>query len=152
MHWRRKWQPTPVFLPGETHGRRSLVGCSPWGRTESDTTEETWQQHTHNFGRILPNQKLCSDGQLYGWDIALARLHQMGFCHMGSSSSCKPPYVECITCVWEPCLTLDQSNQPLHSPTHIAVDLERSFSLWTHKSKLTRTSNRLYIQQGGRGL
>ena len=41
MHWRRKWQPTPVFLPGESHGRRSLVGCSPWGRTESDTTEAT---------------------------------------------------------------------------------------------------------------
>ena len=34
----------PVFLPGESHGRRSLVGCSPWGRTESDTTEATWQQ------------------------------------------------------------------------------------------------------------
>ena len=31
MHWRRKWQPTPVFLPGESHGRRNLVGCSPWG-------------------------------------------------------------------------------------------------------------------------
>ena len=43
MHWRRKWQPTPVFLPGESHGRRSLVGCSPWGCTESDTTEATWQ-------------------------------------------------------------------------------------------------------------
>ena len=42
--WRRKWQPTPVFLPGESLGRRSLVGCSPWGRTESDTTEATWQQ------------------------------------------------------------------------------------------------------------
>ena len=32
MHWRRKWQPTPVFLPGESQGRGSLVGCSPWGR------------------------------------------------------------------------------------------------------------------------
>ena len=32
--WRRKWQPAPVFLPGESHGRRSLVGCSPWGHTE----------------------------------------------------------------------------------------------------------------------
>ena len=41
MHWRRKCQPTPVFLPGESHGRRSLVGCSPWGRTESDMTEAT---------------------------------------------------------------------------------------------------------------
>ena len=37
--WRRKWQPTPVFLSGESHGRRSLVGYSPWGHKESDTTE-----------------------------------------------------------------------------------------------------------------
>ena len=39
MHWRRKWQPTPVFLPGESQGQGSLVGCSPWGCWESDTTE-----------------------------------------------------------------------------------------------------------------
>ena len=41
VHWRRKWQPTPVFLPGESQGRESLVGCCLWGRTESDTTEAT---------------------------------------------------------------------------------------------------------------
>ena len=41
MHWRRKWQPTPVFLPGESQGRGSLVGCRLWGGTESDTTEAT---------------------------------------------------------------------------------------------------------------
>ena len=41
MHWGRKWQPTPVFLPGESQGRGSLVGCRLWGRTESDTTEAT---------------------------------------------------------------------------------------------------------------
>ena len=41
MHWRRKWQPTPVFLPGESQGRGSLVGCRLWDRTESDTTEVT---------------------------------------------------------------------------------------------------------------
>ena len=39
MYWRRQWHPTPVLLPGKSHGRRSLVGCSPWGREESDTTE-----------------------------------------------------------------------------------------------------------------
>ena len=39
MHWRRKWQPTPVFLPGESQGRGSLVGCRLWDRTESDTTK-----------------------------------------------------------------------------------------------------------------
>ena len=37
--WRRQWHPTPVLLPGKSHGWRSLVGCSPWGRKESDTTE-----------------------------------------------------------------------------------------------------------------
>ena len=37
--WRRQWQPTPVLLPGKSHGRRSLVGCSPWGRQELDMTE-----------------------------------------------------------------------------------------------------------------
>ena len=41
LHWRRQWQPTPVFLPGESQGRGSLVGCRLWGRTESDTTEAT---------------------------------------------------------------------------------------------------------------
>ena len=41
MHWRRKWQPPPVFLPGESQGQRNLVGCCQWGRTESDTTEAT---------------------------------------------------------------------------------------------------------------
>ena len=37
---RRKWQPTPVFLPGKSHGQRSLLGCSPWDRKESDMTEQ----------------------------------------------------------------------------------------------------------------
>ena len=41
---RRQWHPTPVLLPGKSHGRRSLEGCSPWGRWESDTTE---QLHFH---------------------------------------------------------------------------------------------------------
>ena len=41
MHWRRQWQPTPVYLPGESQGRGNLVGCRLWGRTESDMTEVT---------------------------------------------------------------------------------------------------------------
>ena len=40
MHWRRKWQPAPVFLFGESQGWRSLVGCRLWGRTESDMTKQ----------------------------------------------------------------------------------------------------------------
>ena len=41
LHWRRKWQPTPVFLPGESQEQGSLVDCRLWGRTELDTTEAT---------------------------------------------------------------------------------------------------------------
>ena len=48
MHWRRKWQPTPVFLPGEPQGWGSQMGCRLWGHTESDTTEVT-QQKKNNF-------------------------------------------------------------------------------------------------------
>ena len=56
MHWRRKWQPTPVFLPGESQGLGSLVGCRLWGRTESDTTEATQQQQQQQC--VSVNSKL----------------------------------------------------------------------------------------------
>ena len=49
-HW-RKWQPTPVFLPRESQGQRSLVGCRIWGHTESDTTEATLQQQETGLER-----------------------------------------------------------------------------------------------------
>ena len=52
MHWRRKWQPTPVFLPGESQGRWSLVGCRLWGHTELDRTKATWQQQ-HTVAHLL---------------------------------------------------------------------------------------------------
>ena len=58
---RRQWHPTPVLLPGKSHGRRSLVGCSPWGREESDTTERL---HFHFslscFGKGDSNPLQCS--------------------------------------------------------------------------------------------
>ena len=44
VSWRRKWQPTPVFLPGESQRERNLLGCCLWGCTELGTTEATWQQ------------------------------------------------------------------------------------------------------------
>ena len=43
--WQGAWQPTPVFLPGESHGQRGLAGYSPWGRKESDTTERLNHHH-----------------------------------------------------------------------------------------------------------
>ena len=47
----RKWQPTPVFLPGELHGQRSLAGYSLWGHKESDTTKRLTHTHTHTANR-----------------------------------------------------------------------------------------------------
>ena len=54
MHWKRKWQPTPVFLPGESQGRQSLVGCHLWGCTELDMTEATQQQQQQSLSLNLP--------------------------------------------------------------------------------------------------
>ena len=48
MPWRSKWQPTPVFLPGESPGQRSLVGPTPWGCKESDTTKHKHAQSGPN--------------------------------------------------------------------------------------------------------
>ena len=47
LSWKRKWHPTPVFLPGKSHGHRSLAGYSPWGREESDTTEQLSTHKLH---------------------------------------------------------------------------------------------------------
>ena len=58
--WRRAWQPTPVFLPGESHGQRSLAGCSPWGHKESDTTEQL-STHTQGCRKLRVGW-----GELYG--------------------------------------------------------------------------------------
>ena len=62
--WRRKWQPTPVFLPGESHGRRSLVGHSPRGRKESDTTERLHFTHSTPVANSVMTMKNISR---YGW-------------------------------------------------------------------------------------
>ena len=55
--WRREWLSTPVFLPGEFHGQRSLVGHSPWGHKESDTTEQLTHTHTHTRTHTSINTK-----------------------------------------------------------------------------------------------
>ena len=61
MSWRRQWQPTPVLLPGKSHGQRSLVGCSPWGREESDMTE---QLHFHAL-----EKEMATHSSVLAWRI-----------------------------------------------------------------------------------
>ena len=69
MLWRRKWQPTPVFLPGESQGQRSLVGCPLWGRTESDTTEATQHQQQYSVFEYFFKYRNFngSSGLLWWW-------------------------------------------------------------------------------------
>ena len=57
---RRQWHPTPVLLPGKSQGRRSLVGCSPWGRYESDTTERLFTSHFHALEKEMATHSKCS--------------------------------------------------------------------------------------------
>ena len=70
LHWRIKWQPTPIFLPGESQGQRSLVGCRLWGHTESDMNKPTQQQQQQGsrvltLSRVLILQQKTLQG-LYG--------------------------------------------------------------------------------------
>ena len=68
--WRRKWQPIPVFLPGECHGQRSLVDCSPWGPYEWDRTERLHFHFSLSFieeGNDSPLQHSCLPGKSHGW-------------------------------------------------------------------------------------
>ena len=72
--WRRWWHPTPVLLPGESHGWRSLVGCSPWGCEESDTTE--WL-HFHAL-----EKEMATHASVLAWRIPGTR--EPGLPSMGS--------------------------------------------------------------------
>ena len=61
--WRRAWQPTPVFLPGESHGQRSLEGYSPQGRTELDMTQVTSHAHITNTTCVFRKQRVLTSVQ-----------------------------------------------------------------------------------------
>ena len=72
MHWRRKWQPTSVFLPRESQGWGSLVGCRLWGRTESDTTEATAAAAAAlslAFSQMSTPFQICTDQSIFGIPI-----------------------------------------------------------------------------------
>ena len=64
ISWRRAWQPTPVFLPGESHGQRSLAGYSPWGHRESDTTEQL------SMRASMQSFSVVSDSLRSPWNVA----------------------------------------------------------------------------------
>ena len=74
MHWERQWHPTPVFLPGESQGRGSLVGCSPWGHTDPIAL------------RTIPLVTLCANKDSWPWLSASACMHS----HSVMSNSVRP--------------------------------------------------------------
>ena len=64
-NWRRQWHPNPVLLPGKSHGQRSLVGCSPWGREESDTLRDfTFTFHFHAL-----EKEMATHSSVLAWRI-----------------------------------------------------------------------------------
>ena len=75
--WRRQWQPTPVLLPGKSHGRKSLVGGSPWGRQESDMTERL---HFH-FHAL--EKEMTTHSSVLAWKIP-GTVEPDGLLSMGS--------------------------------------------------------------------
>ena len=79
--WRRQWHPTPVLLPGKSHGRRRMVGCSPWGHEESDTTE--WL----HFDFHVLEKEMATHSSILAWEISwteeTGRLQSMGSWRVG---------------------------------------------------------------------
>ena len=126
---RRQWHPTPVLLPGKSQGRRSLVGCSPWGREESDTTERL---HSHfsvsciGEGNGNPLQCSCLENPrdggawwaaVYGVEQSRTRLKQLS----SSSSSIKQILLQVFPTGFQPSktVTYNQSrNVNLDSSKH----------------------------------
>ena len=81
--WRRKWQPTPIFLPGESLGKRNLVGYSPWGHKESDITEQLSLSltHTHTHTHTLTHTHTQHNSDLNGIDFVTKQHFWAGFTH-----------------------------------------------------------------------
>ena len=94
MHRRRKWQPTPVFLPGESQGRGSLVGCRLWGCTESDMTEVTQHNIAQPIDKHMISKMSFTKPPYFTKDAKLSAPRQL-------ESS-------------RPCLRLNQQRQPRH--------------------------------------
>ena len=68
IKWRRKWEPTPVLLPGKSYGRRSLVGYSPWGHEELDTTERL-SDFAFTFHSHALEKEMATHSSILAWRI-----------------------------------------------------------------------------------
>ena len=80
---RRKWQPTPVFLPGESHRQRSLAGYSPWGRKESDMTEQLLFLLSSSLSPTLPVREQNRSYSLWGSEELTLGVQDLGWVGVG---------------------------------------------------------------------
>ena len=99
ISWRKKWHPTPVFLPGESYGQRSLAGYSPWGRKVSDPTE--WLTHTQLAAcvvRLLIQQRFIHSSIF----VCLLIQNKYLFINKKSHDIIKNIYVICISSWFPP--------------------------------------------------
>ena len=104
--WKRLWQPTPLFLPGKFHGRRSLVGCSPWGHEESDMTERLHFHFSLLFigeGNGNPLQCSCLENPRDGgtwWASIYGVAQSRTWLKRLSSSSSSLPWIQMQVGLW----------------------------------------------------
>ena len=139
--WRRRqWHPTPVLLPGKSHGQRNLVGCSPWGREESDKTERL---HVHfslsciGEGNGNPLQCSCLENprdrgiwwaSVYGVAQSRARLKRLSSSSSSSSTIWEAPILLVITISTIQCNQLQSHCYTLGAQTsHLTIESLHSF-------------------------
>ena len=91
--WRRKWQPTPVFLPGESHGQRSLVDYSPWGHTDSDTGKGVTNTFTLPETPWLPAAKVKVGGLLSLRKAGSSRIPSVTVGHIRGGPHSPAPWI-----------------------------------------------------------
>ena len=110
--WRKQWQPTPVLLPGKSHGQRSLVGCSPWGWEESDMTERLHFHFSFScIGEENGNPLQCSclenprDGGAW-WTAVYEVAQSRTRLKRPSSSSSMVKCISSYAVTWFHCLSL----------------------------------------------
>ena len=90
--WRRKWQPSSVLLPGESHGQRSLAGYSPWGRKESHMTE-----HTHTYVLNVGLEEMVLKLRIKKEGKGMEMIHAQVSVYTGSNRVYV--YSECLDCI-----------------------------------------------------
>ena len=123
MPWRRKWQPTPVFLPGESQGRGSLVGCRLWGHTESDTTEATQQQQQccqcFHYSQSRPTSSICPHFTVISPKFHTPRPHQFSLAAVTHS-------ILLVSLILQVLFPLPGISPPTHLPTKLLGILQNS--------------------------